>query len=352
MDLMKKVKKSFACRSVNDFALKTEIIKFHSPKMGDVGIFKVLEPKGNVLVDSYGSPHNLFENDLIMVAFGNRYATNQYEGYVPNNPVTKCELLARGGVAGSVCSINSTFKSTPASLELVAYAVDEDGQVINTIQKEKLIAFSPMANIFPKIILSIGTSMDSGKTTTAAYLCGGLKNAGHQVSFIKLTGTAYPRDARLAEDRGADFATDFSAFGYPSTYMIDYNELLNLYQTLIHKTVNIAQPEYIVMEIADGLLQRETKMLLQDSAFMSTVHNVIFSSGDSLGVLTGLQMLNDWRCAPFAISGLFTASELLIKAVEPFVDAPVLRLTDLLNGKAVEVLQACEPIDEMELIYV
>ncbi len=336
----KRVKQSFACRNITSYNINTLLPEFRTPKMGDVGIFRVIAPKGNALVDVHGSTYTLFEEDLIMLSFGNRYATNQYEGYVPSEPTTECELLARGGVAGLVHSINPTFRSTPAKLELIGYATDHDGVVLNTIET-KLSRFNPNSKR-PKVVLSIGTSMDSGKTTTAAYLCGGLKKAGHSVAFIKLTGTAYPKDAQLNVDRGADYGTDFSAFGYPSTYMVSHSELLNLYQSLVEKVVAEVNPEYIVMEIADGLLQRETNALLKDKNFMSTIHNTIFSSGDSLSVLTGLQMLHDWGCAPFAVAGLFTSSELLIREVQPFIDTPILRLNEVLDGKAVDILRGVE----------
>ncbi len=336
--LDRKIKKSFACRSVTGFTIDSDLSPYYSPKAGDVGIFKVRNPSGNMLMDAQGIAHHLFEGDLIMAAYGNRYATNQYEGYVPTKPISTCELIARGGVVGCLSSVNLTFKGTPASLELVGYAIDKNKKVINTIQRHKLFTFNPHTFI-PKVILSVGSSMDSGKTTTAAYLCGSLKSAGHRVSYIKLTGTAFPKDARLAEDKGADMAIDFSHFGYPSTYLMDYEELLDLYQSLVNEVMTKTQAEYIVIEIADGLLQRETNMLLKDTNFIKTIHSVIFSSGDSLGVLTGLQMLNDWGCFPFAVSGLFTSSELLIREVEPFIDAPILRLSDFISDKAVESLK-------------
>ncbi len=336
-----KVKKSFACAGVQQYQLNNTLVNTHIPKMGEVGIFRVVEANGSYVVDPQGINRNIFDEDIVMLAFGNRYATSQIEGYVPDTPVCECHLLGRGGVAGVLKSVNATMKAEVPVIELLGYATDEQGEVINTIRRAELDTFNPIS-VQSKVILSIGSSMDSGKTTTAAFLCGGLSAAGYTTAYLKLTGTAFPKDARYVYDRGADFIADFTHFGYPSTFMCEKDELLDLYQSLVNLTQKAVAPDYIVVEIADGILQRETAMLLHDARFMNTVHSVIFSCGDSLGVFSGLKMLEDMNIQPFAVSGLFTASELLIEEVENAIAIPVLRLSDLLNGRALNYLQAEE----------
>jgi len=340
----KKVKKSFTCAKVNDYCLNNDLVFTYTPKAGDVGIFRVIDADDNYLASSYlvdpdGINRTLFHGDFVMLAFGNRYATSQLEGYVPRTPTRRCHLIGRGGVAGVLKSVSAAMKIEPTMVELVGYATDAFGKVINTIQSEKLDPFNPAA-IHSKVILSIGSSMDSGKTTTAAFLCGGLNAAGYSTAYLKLTGTAFPKDARYVFDRGADFIADFTHFGYPSTFLCEHWELLNIYQSLIQLAQAAVKPDYIVVEIADGILQRETAMLLRDRNFMSTVHSVILSCGDSLGVLTGIKILEELDIQPFAISGLFTASDLLIEEVEGLTNIPILRLKELLEGQALTYLQA------------
>jgi len=334
-----RIKKSFACAGVQQYQLNNTILDTYIPKAGDVGIFRVVEANNSYIVDPQSINRNIFDEDVVMLAFGNRYATSQIEGYVPGAPVRECHLLGRGGVAGVLKSVNATMKTEPSVIELLGYAMDEQGKVINTIRTEALDTFSPLS-IRSKVILSIGSSMDSGKTTTAAFLCGGLGAAGYTTAYLKLTGTAFPKDARFVYDRGADFIADFTHFGYPSTFMCAHHELLNLYQSLVNIAQDYITPDYIVVEIADGILQRETALLLRDSCFLDTVHGVIFSCGDSLGVFSGLRMLEDMDVHPFAVSGLFTASELLIEEVENIISIPVLRLSDMLEGRALDCLQA------------
>lgn len=339
------IKKSLTCKDVTSFNVNTTLRQTHIPRNGDVGIFRVTSANGGSIMDTARIVNTLFDDDLVMLVFGNRYATNQYEGYVPHAPVTECQILGRGGVAGLLKSKNDLFKFTPPQLEMVAYATDNDDRVLNTMRLDLLDAFSPDC-IRSKVILSIGSSMDSGKTTTAAWLCGGLKRTSHRVAFLKLTGTTFPKDISLVLSRGANFAADFSHFGFPSTYLLEKQLLLNLYQSLVNIACHAVSPDYIVVEIADGLLQRETALLLNDSQFMRTVHSVILSCSDSLGVLSGLQLLEKINIRPFAVSGLLTASQLSVDEVQQHVAIPVLRLNDLLNGQAEQLLEnkSSEPL--------
>lgn len=337
------VKRSFACKHISAYTLNTELVATHAPKTGDVGIFRVLNPCGNFLVGPDQNARTLFEGDVVMLAFGARYATSQYEGYVPEGPVSKiCYLLGRGGVAGYLTSRNPTFKGNPATLELIGYACGSSGKVLNTIRYHALHTFNPFEK-HCRVILSVGSSMDSGKTTTAAYLCGGLARAGKRVAFVKLTGTAFPKDLELSLDRGAHFAADFTQFGFPSTYLLDKQTLLDLYQSLLNYVQMKSRAEYVVVEIADGLLQRETKMLLNDAAFMSTIDAVMYSAGDSMGAIFGETLLKSWNIQPVGLSGLFTASALMIREAQDWVETPILTLDELLNGDAAALLELAEP---------
>jgi hypothetical protein len=183
-----------------------------------------------------------------------------------------------------------------------------------------------------KIILSIGSTMDSGKTTTAAHVARGLKTTGKQVAFIKLTGTVYTKDIDYVFDCGADVAMDFSNVGFPSTYLVEKETILDIYQTLLNK-IGEHKPDYIVMEIADGLFQRETSFLLSEPRFMNTIHNVVFSCGDSLSVMAGLQVLNQWGIQPCMVSGRFTMSPLLITEVQDRMNVPVHTIDKIMTGE-------------------
>jgi hypothetical protein len=81
-------------------------------------------------------------------------------------------------------------------------------------------------------------------------------------------------------------------------------------------------------------------MLLRNQVFMDTVYQVVFSAGDSLAAIQGVQTLSSWGVMPSALSGLFTASPLLIREVKEslyerydLLFVPILNLEDLAMGK-------------------
>ena len=330
-----KIKKSIAASAIQNYKLNTEIVSSYQPKSGDVAIFEIVETGKHETIQSESKRNvGIFPGDLIMACFADRYATSQFEGYVPDKPTEVLHILGAGGAIGIVKSKNWALKDIePTTVKLVGYCCDDNGNVINSkFYSRKRTKFNGHVVNKAKVILSVGSTMDSGKTTTAAFLARGLKQSGKTVAFIKFTGTSYTKDKDFVYDCGADAAVDFSDMGFPSTYMCDLNELLDLYQSLntLLETVN---PDYIVMEIADGLIQRETNMLLKNREFMNTIHSVVFSGGDSLSAFYGINYLNGLGIKPAAVSGRFTMSPLLVKEVMDNSSTIVLTIDQLMTGE-------------------
>jgi len=330
-----RIKQTIATRGVSEYTLNKELASTRAPKAGDVGIFEVVE------VDRHSSmqcidrrSHSIFDGDFIMAVFGDRYATAQYEGYVPKKVMDVYHIIGAGCVIVIVHSKNAAWKDyEPTSVRLVGYCCEQDGSVINTLfRNHERVAFNGSLPNQAKVILSVGSTMDSGKTTTAAHIARGLKTTGKNVIFIKLTGTVYTKDIDYVTDCGADHAVDFSNVGFPSTFLMDKATILDIYQSLL-KQISKFNPDYIVMEIADGLFQRETAFLLSDENFMKTIHNVVFSCGDSLSVMAGLQVLSNWNVRPCMISGRFTMSPLLIQEVKEQMNIPVHTIDQIMTGE-------------------
>ena len=330
-----RIKQTIATRGVEKYTLNSEDVSTRTPKAGDVGLFQVVE------VDRHSSlqcidkrSHSIFDGDYVLAVFGDRYATSQYEGYVPKEPMEVYHIIGAGGVIGIVHTKNASLDDyEPTTVKLIGYCCEDNGEVINTLfRNHQRSAFTGKVPSDAKVILSIGSTMDSGKTTTAAHIARGLKTTGKQVAFIKLTGTVYTKDIDYVADCGADVAMDFSNLGFPSTFLIDKPTILDIYQTLLDE-LGKTNPAYIVMEIADGLFQRETSFLLEDKSFMNTIHNVVFSCGDSLSVMAGLQVLNDWNIKPCMVSGRFTMSPLLITEVQERMNVPVHTIDKIMTGE-------------------
>ncbi len=338
-----KIKRTIICKGLSNYKLNKKINKVYTPKAGDLAVFKVLElGKHTSLQGENGNNLYIFPGDYIMAAFGNRYATDQFEGYVPREYHKEYHVLGKGGAIGILASMHAKLEEKgTTNLQLVGYVVDENdnNNIINTkyLNKEK-IKFNPNKKRSYQIILSLGSAMDSGKTTTAAFLSRGLQAAKKKVAYIKLTGTVYTKDRHLVRDCGADLAIDFSTYGFPSTYLCTRQEMLDLHETLLTQAEKI-NPDYVIIEIADGLLQRETAMLLKNAKFMSQINGVVFSAADSLGILSGIQLLKQQGIRPLAVSGLFTASPLLINEVEGVINYPILTLEKLAEPSVLTILE-------------
>jgi hypothetical protein len=336
-----RIKKTYICRDVVSQHINFSTELSYKPQVGDVAVLEVIKlGKHKTMQCDTKRNVTILPGDRIMAAFGTRYATAQFEGYVPEDCNRELHILGGGGTVGIIESMHEKFSDIgPTTLRFLGTVTDDQGKVINSkaIYHELLTEFSGEAARATKVILSVGSSMDSGKTTSAAYLVRGLRKAGHTVAFIKLTGTVYTKDCDLNYDLGANITADFGDLGFPSTYMCDEQEMLNLYESLL-KRVMIVKPDYVVMEIADGLYQRETKILLNNDKLLDTVHAVLFSAGDSLAAINGINVLNNWGIRPFAISGLLTASPLLIKEVKENTSLPVYTINDL-SDSAKEIVE-------------
>jgi len=333
------MKKSITCKGISFELFNEKIIHTYTPKMGDLAVFEVIDiGKHDSIQGINGNNCYLFEGDEFLAAFGNRYATEQFEGYVPDEPTIDLEILGKGGVVGIMKSMHYKFKDIGTTkVRLKSFAVDQNGDVLNSIyyNKEK-VSFKTYKKPSSPIILSLGCSMDSGKTTTAAFLSRSLKLVGAKVAFIKLTGTQYTKDSHFVRDCGAAISMDFGYVGYPATYMINTDEILDIFAYLLTK-VEKENPDYIVIEIADGLYQRETEALLSHNRFKSFVDKVIFSAVDSLSAIQGYNFLIQKGLKPFAISGLFTASPLLHKEVASRIDVPIYNLETLIENVGKEL---------------
>lgn len=336
MNIPFRIKKTIAAREVAQYVLNESLVHTHTPQAGDVALFEVLELGRHKNIQSDNKRLTaIFPGDILMACFANRYATSQFEGYVPSEPTEVVEILGAGGAIGIVRTKNQSLEDVePTRIRLIGYCCHADGRVINSrFLVQNKVPFTGKLPYPAQIVLSIGSTMDSGKTTTAAFSARGLKSSGKKVAYIKFTGTSYTKDKDLVYDCGADISIDFSDMGFPSTYLCNKEELLDLYQSLL-ESMKQNPPDYIVMEIADGLLQRETDFLLRDKAFMSTIHSVIFSCGDSLSAFYGVQLLAEMGIRPAVLSGKFTMSPLLIQEVTTRMsDMPVLNIEQLMSGQ-------------------
>jgi hypothetical protein len=308
-----------------------------SPEPGDL-VFGSIRRIGqhSSLENVSGRIHAVHNGSKAVFVFGNRYAPDHYEGVVQEDLVKDVDLLARSGMIGSVITKNAMLKD-PTRIRIQGYLVDKNGKVLNTRDFSKIKA-NPCKKGKAKLVLVIGTAMNSGKSLAAAACCRALHQMGYVVNGCKMTGTASLKDILHMNDAGAKDFADFTYLGYPSTYKLSRDEMLHVFHALDSKLGSNSK-NYLVVEFADGINQRETAMLLESPEIVSRVHKLIFCAADALGAVGGIHVLKTkFNLVPDAISGVCSSSPLHIRELNSFTEAPVFNGADLKLDQMAEIL--------------
>ena len=306
-----------------------------TPQVGSIALAQLGSIGKNTRLELVGGRQcSLHENDRLAVVFGNRYASMQFEGYARANG-DACDLLSMGGVCGLVTSKHEKVLE-PSCLRLLGTIGDAEGCPLRL----KDFALPPLGpRTQPRILAICGTDMDAGKTHTAMSAIKGFRRGGHRVAAMKLTGTAAGRDTWTMRDAGAEPVLDFVDGGWPSTYMCNLDELLTLHRLLLaHASAQGA--EWVVLEVADGPLQRETAALLQSSSFLDRIDAWLFAASSPLAAVAGIDLLRSWSLQPIALTGLLTMSPLGMREASAVTGVPCLTAAQLQEGALNEDLLA------------
>ncbi|RMF89027.1 MAG: hypothetical protein D6733_07250 [Methanobacteriota archaeon] len=287
------------------------------PERGDVVVCSVSKVGWHrELENRFGRYRRLFEGDRVVVAIGNRYATGEFEGKIPERVRYGMELLNAGGVCGKLTGKNLLIQD-PTKLLFMGYVVS-GGEVVNL--RDHALGEKDYRREVP-VVLVVGSGMDAGKTTTAATIIKALVTAGHRVCAGKVTGTARSKDILLMSDAGADLVLDHVDAGYPSTYKCQRKQVMEIID-VIYSNLASEDPDYIVIEIADGVFQRETKMILREGRFMDRVSRIFFSASDSLAAYGGHTFFEELDLEITAFSGPVANSRLMVREVYEHTGLP------------------------------
>ncbi|MGA2848892.1 MAG: hypothetical protein ABSE46_07855 [Terracidiphilus sp.] len=249
----------------------------------------------------------LYEGDRLVGIFGNRYATDVYEGRVLD--LRKLHLLTTSGLIGTVTCRNREV-GRPTTVMFLGYLADSHGRRINT--KRIRLQPAPAQGRSPELVLVVGTGMSTGKTTVMRKILHAMATRGVRVAGCKLTGTASPRDLYEMKATGAVLATDFSDYGYPSTYGESLDDLIRVLDQM-GLACGRAGAEIAMIEIADGLLQQETRMLLESDEVRRRVRGVVVAGSCSSSLLFATEYLQRVGHEVWAASGLITNSPLFVR---------------------------------------
>lgn len=347
--LLARAEWAFTTRRVDRSRAQNIVSKGREPGVGDLVLAQVdrLGHHGNLqLVD--GRRRRLFTGDYIVVAYGNRYACEQFEAQVPDT-LGPCHLVAGGGIASRALSWHDRIARGPTHITPVGLLADASGTCLNLSQFALKGADSASAER-PDVIAVLGTAMDAGKTETAAFLVRGLRQTGRRVGYIKVTGTGAGGDTWLLRDVGADKVLDFTDAGLPSTYLAPINTITDAMQSLVTHMGREGM-DTVVMEVADGVYQRETSKLLFSQAFEVTVDGIVLAARDAMGASAGVASLSGQTRPVLALSGLLSASPLQRREAREATGIDSFNREELATADIAERLLAacngCNPLEEV-----
>jgi hypothetical protein len=156
---------------------------------------------------------SLFPGDILVGVLGDRYATGQFCA-IGRISSTLGHIVAFGGVFGEVVSTHARMLP-PTTIEYLGRLGDEEGRPLRS-QHFQGLPDEPLVGRGAPTVLSLGASMDAGKTTTSMQLIVSLRAAGFRVCAAKITGTACRKDPNFFHDAGATAVLDFTwAAGRP-----------------------------------------------------------------------------------------------------------------------------------------
>lgn len=334
-------KAAFSNRNVDLSSAKYLLSGDVTPQPGDLVLARVLRLGQHRRIElATGRRAHLYPSDEVILCYGNRYAPDQFEGQVPSD-LRDCHMVAAGGVASVMVQKHGKVKSA-TSIRPIGLLADDSQRRLNLKQS----VISRAANDLPEkigkplVLAIVGTSMNAGKTTMAADAIHGLKKAGLSACSLKLTGTASGCDLWMMRDAGAWPVYDFTDAGYISTYRCFENELKTITDRLMSSALH-SGADVIVIELADGLLQRETSLLLQSDYLEQYVDGLLFAAADSLGADAGVNRLIDLGLPLIGIGGRMTASPLGKREIEEITHLPVYTSQDLHATSFLHDLKAC-----------
>ena len=317
---------SFVTRRVPLDAMRTLLSGGLRPRTGDLVVARIARLGHHRRVEhANGRRANLHLGDDVIAAYADRYATDQYESYVPR-ALGRSNLVTSGGIISRVQSRSAGIRGA-TEIVPVGLVGDERGRPLNLTDFGLPRIDSPSVPRPPTVAV-FGTAMNAGKTTTIHHLLHGLAKAGAKPGAAKITGTGSGHDYWVMLDAGAHRMLDFTDVGLASSFKHPIARLEDAAEQLV---AHLAEDgcDIAFVEIADGVYQVENQSLIRSDRIHALIDRVVFAASDAMGAVHGVETLRRNGFTVAAVSGTLTRSPLAIRETREALGLPVLGLDDL-----------------------
>ncbi|HET8593284.1 MAG TPA: DUF1611 domain-containing protein [Solirubrobacterales bacterium] len=260
--------------------------------------------------------------DRIIGALGTRAATLEAVGdWREVREDLVLDTLTAAGVLGR-CTSRAISLPPMTEVRYLGHAI-RDGEVCTMSGS---VESAPLRKLEAPVVLIIGTSMDAGKTVTAAAIVRELSGMGMRVAGAKLTGVGRYRDILAMRRAGAGYIADFVDAGLPST-VVPSGEFASAL-TLLCSKLAAAEPEVVVAEAGASPLEPYNG----DVAMRLLADNVrvtVLCASDPYAVVG---VISAFGTRPDLIAGRATSTEAAIDLVEKLVSLPAINVLDPASG--------------------
>jgi hypothetical protein len=282
-----------------------------STAMGTVLAAQVLEDKSiyNELELPTGRMSKLKKDDIIAVALGERMALKGFAGHLPKRLKVGdvIHLLNFGGIAGECTSANVQEVGEPLRIRVLG-GIARNGKLLNIGDAKKFSGVDTLKSEVP-LIVTTGTSMDSGKTTVAAEVIKTLTRMGMKLAGAKLTGVGAMRDCFKMEDYGVSECVSFVDAGITSTANMDGKMLTSMAKGAI-EYLTPKDPDAIIIEFGDGIMGRYGVMpIISDPEIQKNVKLHIGCARDPVGAIKLVEVCRDIGIPLDVLSGPVTDNQ-------------------------------------------
>ena len=309
------------------------------PTRGDLVLAEVTEPGfgfGDSLLEVQGEGGTvdvrpLKAGTVFVGALGDREAEDEWIALLPNRFESATPTLDLAAGCGLISSVQENYLAEVPTRVRILGAIHADGAPVTT--KARRIV-RPEPDPRSKVLLFVADKMNAGKSTAALACARALAAKGATVAVGKVTGTTHRRSICRMLEAGARVGQSFTDFGYASTKNVPVRELEHLFDSMLSGLSAEVQDGYVLLELADGFEQAETKAILALLIRYPVDHVVLClsGSGDSReGPARSVELLDAFsraHGAPSLLSGCLAAKPLHVDALQKEPAAAAIPLFD------------------------